>query len=204
MTPLDTFFPLVRGRLPGCPEAILRDALRDTCIDFCRRTHLLASTVSVPVVVGEARIELVPDEGEVWSVAKLVRSIAALVPMNREEFEVQGYDVVSGVPNYYYFDGADQLVLGPIPDAAETLTATVVVCPSDSCLTVDDALWRFWRDVIAAGARAWVRRNYGEWVNTDLEQEDWQRFETGVYRATWRRRNGAVDAPLRVRMMGFA
>lgn len=204
MVSLDAFFSMIRGRLPGCPEAILRDALRDTCIDFCKRTHLLSATVSVPVVAGETRIELLPDEGEVWSVSKLVRGTAPLTPVNREEFAAQNYDVLTGTPGYYYFDGDDQLVLGPIPTAAETLVATVVTCPSDTCLAVDDALWRYWRDVIAAGARAWVRRNYGEWVNVDLEQEDWQRFEAGVYRAIWRRRNGAVDAPLRVRLLRFA
>ena len=203
MTPLDAFLPLIRGRLPGCPEAILQDAARGACIEFCKRTELLVETVSVAVVADEPTVELTPDDGELWEVLKLRRGATALIPLNRDEFEAQNYDVSTGTPLYFYLASNRLLVLGPIPDTSETLTATVTIRPSDTCTLVDDVLWYDWREPLAAGARAWVRRNYGEWVNTQLELEDRSQFERGVHQANLRRRRGGAGTELHVRMRGF-
>lgn len=238
MATLDSFLPLIRGRLPGCPEAILQDAARGACIEFCRRTELLSANVDVSVVANQSHYQLLravwgtwgewlatPEyefitsdggpyltadgtaglEGVVaWEVVQLRRASQRLTPANRQEFQLQGWDVATGTPGYYYLEGDGSLVLGPIPDADETLVATLSVTPGASSANVPDALWYDHREAIAAGARAWVRRNYGEWVNTQLELEDRSQFERGVHQANLRRRRGGAGTELHVRMRGFA
>lgn len=203
MPALDTFLPLVRGPLPGCPEAVLKDALRDACIEFCQRTRLLVQDVTVDVVAGERLVTLYPDSDSFWEVTQVRRDSTPLSPINRRECELNGWDTTSGVPLYYYLEGDRQLALGPVPDAAETLTATVTLRPKDTATRVADALYSDFREVIAAGARAWVRRNHGEWSEPSLEGQDRQLFEHAIHNQNIRRARGGTGVALRVRSHSF-
>ena len=203
MATLDSFLPLIRGRLPGCPDIVLKDGVRDACIEFCRRTELLSESIALEVTAAEPAYPLTATTGDVWEVLALRRESSSLQPANRREFQLQGWDVTTGAPGYYYLDGDGSLVLGPIPDADETLTLLVTVVPAGNATTVPDALYQDHREAIAAGARAWVRRNLGDWVNPQLEAEDRKVFEYGVHNQNIRRARGGVNAPLRVRAQPF-
>lgn len=198
-TSLDEFLPLIRGRLVGCPDMILRDALRDACIEFCKQTRLLSETVDVDVVAGEATADLLPTEGQHWVLSALRRDTRLLEPSERHHFEQTGLDTKTGTPSHYYLDGPLRLVLGPVPDADETLSATVSIRPSDTASSVENVLYTDYRTTIAAGARAWVRRNYGAWSDPQLEAEDMMIFERDIFRQLHRRARGASNTPLRVR-----
>ncbi|NCC41555.1 MAG: hypothetical protein EOM21_19475, partial [Gammaproteobacteria bacterium] len=128
-TSLDEFLPLIRGRLVGCPDMILRDAVRDACIEFCKRTQIFSETFDVAVEAGEAVVDLVPTEGQHWVLSALRRDTRLLEPSERYHFEQDGLDTKTGAPSHYYLDGPLRLVLGPIPDADETLSATVSIRP---------------------------------------------------------------------------
>ena len=203
MASLDAFLPTVRGRLPGCPEMILENGVRDACIEFCKRTRLFTQTVDVDVVASEAAVELYPDSDTHWEVLTLRRGPTLLTPLFRAEYAAQGYGEDSGTPEVYYLEGDRTLVLGPVPDAAETLTALVSLRPQDTATRVQDALYSDFREPIAAGARAWVRRNYGDWVNPDFEAEDRRIFEYAVHNQNIRRARGGGSVPLRVRAHPF-
>lgn len=237
MATLDSFLPLVRGRLPGCPDIVLKDAVRDAAIEFCRRTELLRANVDLAVVANQSHYQLLravwgtwgewlatPEyefitsdggpyltadstaglEGVVaWEVLHLRRANQRLTTANRQEFQLQGWDVATGTPGYYYLEGDGSLVLGPIPDADETLVATLSVTPGSSSANVPDALWYDHREAIAAGARAWVRRNLGDWVNPELEAMDRKAFEYAIHNQNIRRARGGANAALRVRAQPF-
>jgi hypothetical protein len=207
MAALTLFLPMIRGRLPGCPDLILYDAVRDTSIEFCKRTQLLTETVPVYVTAGSDLCELAPLEGQHWEVLRVLRDTSPLTPLSRQEVIVQGFDQQTGSPAYYYLESDPQfglaLRLAPTPDAAETLTALVTVRPTDDAADVDDLLWSDYRETIAAGARAWVRRNYGDWVNPQLEAEDRKIFEWATHNQTIRRTRGGANTALRVRSHSF-
>ena len=203
MTLLDDFLPLLRGRLPGCPDIVLKDAVRDACIEFCRRTELLVQTTPLTVIAGDRVVWPDFDAGTAWEVLSLTRDGRMLSPVNRRETTTQSWDVDTGVPLYYYLEGDGSLVLAPIPDADETLTLTVTVCPAATATEVDDALYHGHRETIAAGARAWVRRNLGDWVNPQLEAEDRKVFEYAIHNQNIRRARGGANTPLRVRTTPF-
>lgn len=203
MSSLDEFLPLIRGRLPGAPDIILKDAVRDACIEFCRRAQVLTATADLTVTANDATPTLSFDDGDVWSVQDLRRGTSALLPSNQREFQVRGWDATTGAPQAYYLDGSGLLVLGPIPDAEETLSITVTLCPFADATEVDDALYRDHRETIAAGARAYVRRNFGDWVNPQLEAEDRKLFEYAIHNQNIRRARGAANTALRVRATPF-
>jgi hypothetical protein len=203
MAALTLFLPLIRGRLPGCPETVLHDAIRDACIEFCKRTQLLTQDVTVDVVEDEARTELYPDSDVVWDILQVRRDTTPLTAVNRTEFLVHGYNTARGDPAYYYCDGDRVLVLGPVPAASETLMAVVTLRPTDTSLQVPDVLWADYREPISAGARAWVRRHYGEWSEPRLEAEDRQFFERAVHNQNIRRARGGAGVTLRVRAHTF-
>lgn len=200
MTSLESFLPIVRGRLPGCPEMILENAVRDACIEFCQRTRLFTATVDVDVVSGESTVTLYPDNDTHWEVLSVRRDDEVLNPTNRDDYDADGLGQSSGTPTDYYLDGDLALVLGPVPDADETLSAIVSIRPKDTATRVSDALYSDWRTVIAAGARAWVRRNYGDWVDSALEAEDRDIFDRAIAQQHLRRAKGGGTLPLRVRL----
>ena len=203
MPALDTFLPLVRGPLPGCPEAVLKDALRDACIEFCQRTRLLVEDVTVDVVAGERLVTLYPDSDSFWEVTQVRRGTTPLLAVNRRECELNGWDRDTGAPRYYYLEGDRQLALGPIPDAAETLIATVTLRPKSTATRVADVLWDDYREPLAAGARAWVRRHYGEWSSPQLETYDRTMFERAIHNTQIRQARGGAGVALRVRAHSF-
>lgn len=204
MTTLDDFLPLVRGRLPGCPDMILKDAVRDACIRFCRETRLLVETVTVATTAGERYANLFPPGGQAWEVLKVYANDGrTLMPSNRADEDGREDDLATGTPARYYLEGDGRLGLSPLPDADETLQAVLSLSPESDATEVDDALWSDWREAICAGARAWVRRHYGEWINPQAEADDRALFETAVDKARLRRARGATRMVLRVRAHAY-
>ena len=198
-TSLDAFLPLVDGRIRGCPDVIEREALRDACIRFCKRTRLLIEDVQVYVAAGERFSFLYPSDGITYIVDSVRRGEQELEHGSRHDFMAENLDVTTGTPHAYYLEGDGQVVLGPIPDADETLVARCTVRPSDSALSVNDALYSDWREAIAAGARVYVRRNYDAWADSQLEAEDRALFEDAVAQANVARARGRSRRPLRAR-----
>ena len=100
-TSLEVFLPMVRGRLPGCPESILADAVRDACIEFCKRTRLLTEDVVIDVVQGERTIELYPDTDTAWEVLKVWRTDGVvLTASNRQDIADSNNDIEPGTPRW--------------------------------------------------------------------------------------------------------
>lgn len=210
---LTDFLPWVRSHLPGCPQRLLLDGIREACIEWAKRTRILQTDLDYAVHSGNRIVSLVPasvspgDPMEfcvVWEVLKVVDADdRVLDPTNQYDSDALDYDTQTGSPRAYYLSGRNNLILAPIPDANGTITVKMVIRPSDDAATVDDILFDDWRDPIAAGARAWIRRNYGNWLNPSLLAFDSDFFEKSIDRYNTRRAQGGVSLPLRTRMHSF-
>lgn len=154
MAALTTISQLVRMAVPGCPEPVITDAIIAAAIEFCRETRAVTQTVDVTTVIGQAvyapavtagtrafRAEWVEREGEPLNIGSRAGFAS--------DSELRG----SGTPTAYYLDDGD-LVLGPVPDAVETLEAQFAIAPAENATTLPDVLVDDWRRVIAAGAKA--------------------------------------------------
>lgn len=203
MATLNQFMDFTRGRLPGCPEQLMEKAVLEVCIEFCKRTQLLVEAIDIPMVVGTSQYAVVPTSDLPWDMIQLRREALALTPLARLDFLTARLDVLEGSPQYYYLEDSGMLVVGPIPEAEETLSALVTLRPDDDATTVPDVLFREFRNPIAAGARAWVRRHHGDWSESLMEAEDRNLFERAVNNQNSRRARGGVDRPLRVQSHSF-
>lgn len=88
-------------------------------------------------------------------------------------------------------------MLGPVPEQSETLLATIVTRPTDQADQLHDALWNDWRQAIAAGARAQIRKNHEPWHDPQREAMDLDRFERAISDASMRRAKGNTGRALR-------
>jgi hypothetical protein len=201
MPALANWIPLVLPKLPGCPDPFILDAVRDAAETFCRRTKLLRQSVDVQVSAGTAVYERFQfEDTAVDAIDDVLREQIRLEPLSRDVFRMRQLDIDEGQPSAYYFDGNRTLVLGPIPNADETLTATCIMRPSTTTLVLDDALWDDYRHAIAAGARAHIRKTYHDWHNPDLQMLDQDEFERAMGESNLRRARGQTRH--RPRVMG--
>lgn len=166
---LDLFIPFVTYRVMGCPDPTALQAIRSTCIDFCRRTGIVERvlagvdivaaqedyTVIVPTDMSLHRIVGVSWQGTWLTVVPPgdVRSAPAL----------RGVTIGTSVPSsgtpQFYFQKTNEVAaisLYPIPDTALTggLTIKASFKPLQTATTIDDQLFDEWCDGIAAGAVA--------------------------------------------------
>lgn len=199
MARLKDFLPLTIGRLPGCPELLVREAVREACIEFCKRTRLIVDDQPLEVRAGERFAVIIPSEGLVYRVESVRRGATPLTPGSRHDFALAHLDVKTGAPSAFYLESDQRVVLGPIPEADEVLMASCVVRPSDEAQSVPEALYSDWREAIAAGARAWTRRHYQPWSDTMAEQDDRMFFEQAVSRANMDRARGGTGRSLRAK-----
>ena len=210
---LTDFLPWVISHLPGCPKRLLLDGIRGASIEWCKRTRILQTDLAYDVHSGNRIISLVPasvlpgDPMEfcvVWEVLKVVDADGRVLdPINQYDSDAEDLDIQTGSPRAYYLSGQNSLVLAPIPDADGTINVKMVIRPKDDTETVDDILFDDWREPIAAGARSWIRRNHGNWLNPSLLAFDQEFFEGAINRYNTRRAQGGVSLPLRSRLFTF-
>ena len=196
--PVDDWFPLVLPRLPGCPDPILRVAIREAAIEFCRRTKLLRGAIAVTTQAGRDSYPLnAPSDSVVSTIEDVLRDDMTLIASSEEDFRDALYARASGTPQAYYMAGSRELVLGPIPDAVETLSVRCVLKPDSRAEDLHDALWEDWRNAIAAGACAYTRRTYSAWMDTALEADETMRFEDAIGQAQRNTATGRTRKRLR-------
>lgn len=203
MTPLGDFFPLVAGQCPRVMDAIMRDAIRDAAITFCRRTKLFPNADTIITQASESVYDVLALDGVVHEVQSVQRDLQRLEPLSQYDFMALNLHATDGLPTAFYVNASNQLVLGPIPDASETLTANVFARPSDTATTLDDLLWSDWRQAIAAGARAMIRRNHAPWDDPQKEAKDLAHFDEAITQANVERARGKTSRRLTTKAYYF-
>lgn len=154
MADLSGIARLVRIAAPGCPEPLLNDAIVDAAIEFCRQTRAVTEALNLVTVIGQASYALATSTGtRANRVQRVERGTLPLSKSSKPVFDANPHLRAAGTAGHYYLDD-DSLVLGPRPDAVETLVVSVVVEPVIGATTVPDVLQNDWRRVIASGAKA--------------------------------------------------
>jgi len=204
MAKLEQFYPQVWAGIGDCPGFVMEEAVREACILFCQKTQLIKRSVPLRVRPSLAAYELNPPEGSAYEVAKVARDeFNHLDPATRRVFEDESLDVLIGAPHSYYIEGDGRLMLGPIPDAEETLRVSVTECPASDATEVPDVLYEQWRVGIAAGARAYIRATHDQWKDLDKETRDDTIFAGAIQEANKRRANGGTTGRQRTKPQFF-
>lgn len=150
-----TFTKWVRPSVPGCPEPVLLEAIRQSALEFCIRTKLLTEDVNVAIQAGTSVYALPIDPAfQAVDILYLKKEGRSLTPSSRRDND-QDETIASGSVKNYYLNGLLDLVVYPTPDTNETLTASVVVAPISNSDEIPDELLLGNRYLaIAAGAKA--------------------------------------------------
>lgn len=204
MADLSGIARLVRIAVPGCPDPLIDDAIIDAAIEFCRDTRAVTETLNLTTVIGQSTYALAMATGTRANRAQRVeRDTVPLGKSSKPVFDDNPHLRAAGTAGHYYLDD-DSIVLGPVPDAVETLKVSVVIEPALGSPTVPDVLYNDWRRVIASGAKAVLLAiPKTEWQSLPDAAVENAMFRIGVESAISKRDSGGSGFVPRARPQFF-
>lgn len=209
--PYSDFLSEVLPYLRDCPEIAATNAIRNSCIEFCQKSHWLRYNVTdIEIVVGQTEYDMdIPLQTEVATVIAANIGAMPLEPKAEEElralFGADWRTVSSGV-SYITHDNPNILRVVGTPNTLyeDPLRVVVSLRPQRNSKTVDSRLHSRWAEVIGHGARARLSDTSGQpYSNTDdaLRFRRW--FATGYNEAKADANRGFGRSTLVVRMPRF-
>lgn len=200
MTTTASFAKWVRPFVPGCPEAILLDAIQQAAIEFCSSTLLFNETMQITTAAGVAAYALPVSTGrEPVQVEYVKRNGFPLTPTSRREADLK-VNTAQNQPKEYYLNGLLALVLVTTPIGIETLDVAVIVAPSSTSATLPDELMLEQRYLaIAAGALASLLMSPYPWANAQAGALERIKFDQAIAEEQLKRSKGTGTKRLRTR-----
>lgn len=171
--------------LPGCPDALIKQALVQTAIEFCTET-LAWQEIQDPLIVIDKQNLLdveVPRDARIVTVRDIWASNRRLRPVTMPQlFEVMpNWQTAQGSEPTYYNASTDwqSIRIFPIPFEANRakLTMRVAYAPTLTATTLPDEICTKYLDGLTGGAKARLMLMPGKtWSNNQ---------SAGVYRAQY-------------------
>lgn len=199
------FYDEILPEIPNYVKSLVDQAIRDACIEFCRRTRLWKETVQVNVVATEASILVTPPSPQ--AVFMEVRRVAYdgtdLTPFMPEEKDADtpNWREDTGTPeNYCVYGDEDKVFLYPIPTESLTngLEVDGVFAPARSCTQVPSFLYDRHSKVIAKGAKyRLMQMGKKPWTDRELSAKYEREFNNECGGEGMRVAQGATRGPLR-------
>lgn len=173
--------------LPGCPQNVAGNAIKNAAIEFCERSFAyVVDHDPIAAVGGQSEYGWAPPTG-----TKVVRAEHVwydkkrLAPKTRDE--IAGMHAYwpdwEGTPLYFVQEKLEKLILVPRPSAAlaNAIRAKVAVKPSRAAADIDDAIWEKYLEQIASGARAKLfAMQRKPWSDGKLAAYHLARFEEAI------------------------
>ena len=158
-TSLTEFLPDVTPSVPGCPRSLILDAIRNACIRFCEETWIIRETLTaIDVVAGTDVYTLTASTNNLpVGLIHFSYNERDLTFKTEEELDIidQGWRVADpGTPFFVTSPSPDTFRLNRVPSEAITdgMVPRIATKPTNETSSVDDLLYRDWRDGIRAGA----------------------------------------------------
>lgn len=188
------FHPYVLPDVPGCPEPLLDQALRETAREFCTRTKVWTEWRDPFSASGNQRVfEFDADAG-----SEVVAAVSASV--NGEPYSVFGshklpagwQDEANGcVKDHTLIHiNSKEFVLYPKPNAGESIVIELALRPTMTATGVGDVVFEEFTESIAWGTkyRLWTKPGR-PWTNPQSAVQAKVEYESGVHAAAnqaWR------------------
>jgi len=155
MRPVSDFLSRVMPSVPGCPQPLAEQAIRDAAIAFCEDSLALRERlIPFTTIRGVAEYSLIPEDSD----TQVARVIDIYLDGTRLSPCVSAPPAPSdslSAPTAYYttrVGSAFQVALSSTPDKEYTVVAEVALRPTRSASTLDDDLLDLWADAVTAGA----------------------------------------------------
>ena len=217
MKALNLFFPLVLPHVHGASDPALMQALRQTCIAFCKESDLVqrVTPTNITAAVQDYAIVVPADMVflRVLGVGWQGQWLGSVNPQDVEsDVVLTGVAIGTATPEtgnprafFQKTPTAAGFSIYPIPNTtlANGLTVKASYYPTQAALAVEDVLYDEYAEAIAAGAAARLMRTPGQTytaastVNVDML------YAKGVSAARRHARFGKMPVEARVRPAAF-
>jgi hypothetical protein len=191
MVKWSAFYPYVAPDVYECPELTMEIAVRDSAIEFCRRTFVWKEQLdTIMSIKGIATYDIEIPNGTVCeNVIDVIHSGKRLAPVKFEDLPTNR-DTSRAKPLAYSLIFGDQLRLYPTPDENGKLDITVSLTPSSTATSIDSSLFERYKEIIAHGAKHRLMTVPSKsWSNPALAQYHMTQFMRGVGEARIRTDN---------------
>jgi len=149
------FGDYVRQECQGVPDFMLERAVRDSSIEFCRKTGVYipeAEEILITKGVNEYDVSI-PNGTELNYITDIFANKTRLEAVSWSELLHKiGDGAEQGTPKYYSQKDNTNFFLAPIPDAADTLRVLYSLKPSAASTSVPDTVGKENREAITQGA----------------------------------------------------
>ena len=186
---LDDFFPYILPEVLGCPDPVLRNALRLTAFDFCNRTHSWTEISDpLPLIDGVKDYDLdVPFGAYAQTVRDVWLGSRRLEPATMAQLQAvlpNWPTAESSEPTYYNLSaerGVLRVYPTPVNVGTQALVCRTVFVPTSAATVLPDFLGQDQLEVIAAGTKYRLMLMPGvTWSNPELGAFYKTQFDAGV------------------------
>lgn len=215
MKSLEAFLSRLNPLVPGCPEPVAFQALRDAAIAFCEDTHIVQIyTDPVRTTVGERQYDIdLPNQMELvrvlgaWHNSSPLQLVANqnAVYLHAPRNDPDGGSS-NGAPRVAHVLEPRTIHIFPPPSAQDVghLTLKVALKPTRGAKQLDDALFDDWAEAIVHGAAYRLAMTPGRsYTNTELAGLSLGVYTSALSRARLEARKGRVIADVTVRPRPF-
>lgn len=157
----EKFFDEVLPDVPGCPQPVAKNAIRNAAIEFCDRSWVYrADHAAINAVANQGAYPYAPPAGTkvvvpltVWYDKK------RLDPMDMHDLEglyAHWPSETASAPLYFVQQALETLIVVPAPTAAlaGAITLKVALKPTRASADIDDTIWEKYLEEISCGAKA--------------------------------------------------
>lgn len=209
----EDFFPNVLYDVPGAPEPVVVNAIRNACIEFCEKSLVLTRDHDpITLIQGKVDYDLEPPGG--YLVVKVQKAwvdhnpITPLAPDIVKDAAVynrlfSSYQSAPSIPRSYLQKDERTISVWPVPEKKyqNGLTLRVALKPTRASTEIDDVILEDYAETIAAGALSRLMVSPGKaYTNTEFAGVNQAKFISGINVARARALHGHVRSDLSVKL----
>lgn len=209
MIPMLSVLPEIIIDVPNCPNPVAQRALRDTLMDFCRRSQawLVRQEFGVTIKDQSAVILELPDNTRYVKIISLNHEDRVLTPASETmlDNQIRGWRTHKGNPKAFIEQLGGEIRVYPMPTETTVgkVAGTLALSPTRHATEIDQDLWDRWLEVLVAGTQYRLHQMPDRsWTNPPRSAVLMQTYETGIDDARRHSRNDHQSKPSRVTAYG--
>ena len=207
-TNITEWIPRIAPAVPLCPNQVIKEAIVNTCRDFCQKTQLWDNNAltAIDVEDGTSDYALTSALGDITGTDAVELDGTPISPTTVEEldrFNPLWRQTVTERSSWYIFSMADsiKLVYEPDDDITGGLETWVSLKPLKTATTVQDFLYRDYEEAIEFGAKGEILLIPGmPWSNLELGAYFTNKYEGARDTAKLKKFTGRTNKIMRAQM----
>lgn len=201
------FASFVRPETQGAPDFLIERSIRESAIEFCRRTGVyIPEPENVSIIVGINEYEVtVPSGTELNYITDVFANQTKLNPVSYNELlERLGDETERGTPKFYSQRDNSAFFVAPIPSAVDTFRVLYSLKPTSTSRSIPDSVGKEHQEAITQGALYRLQMMPNQpFTNPSAASANKQLFDREVGRTVRQVKYGFSGGALKVRYREF-